>query len=176
MSNTVLQIKTRDLHLKVGLPTYNPTHLTAPESCQWLTKDFYKANTALTTKTLTDFDKYVTAAYYFTRTITVTNLLTPTITNKTEWRLWTIRDNRPLLQSKRHTANENTDWLDLIRDCRLLFHKNDYSDEFIDTNYNKQNKQNDDFELYVTKDRFYKAYGTLPTKTPTGFDKYVTAA
>ena len=33
-----------------------------------------------------------------------------------------------------------------------------------------------DFELYVTKDRFYKAYGTLPTKTPTDFDKYVTAA
>ena len=26
----------------------------------------------------------------------------------------------------------------LIRDCRLLFHKNDYSDEFIDTNYYKQ--------------------------------------
>ena len=51
-----------------------------------------------------------------------------------------------------------------------------YSDEFIDTNYYKQNKQNDDFELYVTKDRFYKAYGTLPTKTPTDFDKYVTAA
>ena len=39
---------------------------------------------------------------------------------------------------------------DFIRDCRLLFHKNDYSDEFIDTNYYKQNKQNDDFELYVT--------------------------
>ena len=64
---------------------------------------------------------------------------------------------------------------DFIRDCRLLFHKNDYSDEFIDTNYYKQNKQNDHFELYVTKDRFYKAYGTLPTKTPTDFDKYVTA-
>ena len=108
--------------------------------------------------------------------MTVTNLLTPTITNKTEWRLWTIRDKRPLLQSKRHTADENTDWLYLIRDCRLLSHKNDYSDEFIDTNYYKQNKQNDDFELYVTKDRFYKAYGTLPTKTPTDFDKYVTAA
>ena len=57
-----------------------------------------------------------------------------------------------------------------------VFHKNDYSDKFIDTNYYKQNKQNDDFELYVTKDRFYKAYGTLPTKTPTDFDKYVTAA
>ena len=84
-----------------------------------------------------------------------------------------IRDKRPLLQSKRHTADENTDWLYLIRDCRLLFHKNDYSDEFIDTNYYKQN---DDVELYVTKDRFYKAYGTLPTKTPTDFDKYVTAA
>ena len=26
------------------------------------------------------------------------------------------------------------------------------------------------------KDRFYKEYGTLPTKTPTDFDKYVTAA
>ena len=87
-----------------------------------------------------------------------------------------IRDNRPLLQSKRHTADENTDWLYLIRDCRLLFHKNDYSDEFIDTNYYKQNKQNDDFELYVTKDRFYKAYGTFPTKTPTEFEQYVTAA
>ena len=58
----------------------------------------------------------------------------------------------------------------------LLFHKNVYSDEFIDTNYYKQNKQNDEFELYMTKDRFYKAYGTLPTKTPTDFDKYVTAA
>ena len=58
----------------------------------------------------------------------------------------------------------------------LLFHKNDYSDEFIDTNYYKQNKQNDDFELYVTNDRFYKAYGILPTKTPTDFDKYVTVA
>ena len=63
------------------------------------------------TKTPTDFDKYVTAAYYFTRTITVTNLLTPTITNK----------------------------------------------------------HNDDFELYVTIDRFYKANATLPTKTPTDF-------
>ena len=72
-------------------------------------------------------------------------------------------------------GDENTDWLYLIRDCSLLFHKNDYSDEFIDTNYYKQNKQNDDFELYVTKDRFYKAYGTLPTKTPTDFDEYVTA-
>ena len=106
----------------------------------------------------------------------MTNLLTPTITNKTEWRLWTIRDNRPLLQSKRHTADENSDWIYLIHDCRLLFHKNDYSDEFIDTNYYKQNKQNDDFELYVTKDHFYKAYGTLPTKTPTNFEQYVTAA
>ena len=87
------------------------------------------------------------------------------------------RDNRPLLQSKRHTADENTDWLYfIIRDCRLLFHKNDCSYEFIDTNYYKQNKQNDDFELYVTKDHFYKAYGTLPTKTPTDFDQYVTAA
>ena len=28
----------------------------------------------------------------------------------------------------------------------------------------------------MTKDRFYKEYGTLPTKTPTDFDKYVTAA
>ena len=75
-----------------------------------------------------------------------------------------------------HTADKNTDWLYLIRDCRLPFHKNDYSDEFIDTNYYKQNKQNDDFELYMTKDCFYKAYSTLPTKTPTDFDKYVTAA
>ena len=158
------------------LGQWNLTHLTALESCQRLTKDFYKANTALPTKTPTDFDKYVTAAYYFTRMITVTNLLTPTITNKTEWRLWTIRDKRPLLPSKRHTADENTDWLYLICDCRLLFHKNDYSDEFIDTNYYKQNKQNDDFELYVTKDRFYKAYGTLLTKTPTDFDKYATVA
>ena len=91
----------------------------------------------------------------------------------TQSRLWSIRDNRPLLQSKRHTADENTDWLYLIRDCRLLFHKNDYSDEFIDTNYYKQN---DDFELYVTKDHFYKANGTLPTKTPTDFEQYVTAA
>ena len=41
-----------------------------------------QSNTALPTKKLTDFDKYVTAAYYFTRTITVTNLLTPTITTK----------------------------------------------------------------------------------------------
>ena len=42
--------------------------------------------------------------------------------------------------------------------------------------YYKQNKQNDDFELYVTKDHFYKAYGTLPTKTPTDFEQltYVT--
>ena len=56
-----------------------------------------------------------------------------------------------------------------------VFHKNDYSDEFIDTNYYKQNKQNDDFELYVTKDRFYNAYSTFPTKTPTDFDKYMTA-
>ena len=46
----------------------------------------------------------------------------------------------------------------------------------IDTNYYKQNKQNDDFELNVTKDHFYKAYGTLPTKTPTDFEQYVTAA
>ena len=124
----------------------------------------------------TDFDKYMTAAYYFTRTITVINLLTPTIINKTEWWLWTIRDNRLLLQSKHHTADKNTNWLYLICDCRLLFHKNNYSDEFIDTNYYKQNKQNDDFELYVTKEHFYNEYGTLPTKTPTDFDRYVTAA
>ena len=103
--------KDQRLTLEVGLPTYNPTHSTAPESCQQLTKDCYNANTALPTKTPTDFDKYVTAAYYFTRTITVTNLLTPTITNK----------------------------------------------------------HNDDFELYVTIDRFYKANATLPTKTPTDF-------
>ena len=67
----------------VIIPAHNTTHLTAPESCQLLTKDFYKANTALPTKTPTDFDKYVTAANYFTRAITVMNLLTPTITNKT---------------------------------------------------------------------------------------------
>ena len=103
--------KDQRLTIEVGLPTYNPTHSTVPESCQRLTKDFYKANTALPTKTPTDFDKYVTAAYYFTRTITVTNLLTPTITNK----------------------------------------------------------HNDDFELYVTIDRFYKANATLPTKTPADF-------
>ena len=48
----------------------------------WFECDFYKANTALPTKTPTDFDKYVTAAYFFTRSIRVTNLLTPTITNK----------------------------------------------------------------------------------------------
>ena len=30
--------------------------------------------------------------------------------------------------------------------------------------------------IYVTKDHFYKAYGTLPTKTPTDFEQYVTAA
>ena len=30
-------------------------------------------------------------------------------------------------------------------------------------------KHNDDFELYVTIDRFYKANATLPTKTPTDF-------
>ena len=98
----------------------NLTHLTAPESCQRLTKDFCKANTALPMKTPTDFDKYVTTAYYFTRTIRVTNLLTPTITNKTEWRLWTIRDKRPFLQSTRRFADENTDWLYLLRDCRLV--------------------------------------------------------
>ena len=40
-----------------------------------------------------------------------------------------------------HTADKNTDWLYLIHDGRLLFHKNDYSDEFIDTNYYKQNKR-----------------------------------
>ena len=68
-------------------------------------------NTAVPTKTPIDFDTYVTAAYYFTRTTTVTNLLTPTITNKL----------------------------------------------------------NDDFELYVTIDRFYKANATLPMKTPTDF-------
>ena len=132
---------------------------------QWYWNNFNRlVKSALLMKMPTDFDKYVTAAYYFTRTITVTNLLTPTITIKTEWQLWTICDKRPLLQSKCHTANENTDWLYLIRDCHLLFHKNDYSDEFIDTNYYKQNKQNNDFELYVTKDHFYKAYSTLPMK------------
>ena len=90
--------------------TYNQTHSTALESCQRLTKDFNKTNTAQPMKMPTDFDKYVTATYYFTRTITVTNLLTPTITNK----------------------------------------------------------HNDDFELYVTIDRFYKVNATLPTKTLTG--------
>ena len=29
--------------------------------------------------------------------------------------------------------------------------------------------------IVVLKDRFYKAYGTLPTKALTDFDKYVTA-
>ena len=65
----------------------------------------------MNTKTPTDFDKYVTAAYYFTRTIIVMNLLTPTITNK----------------------------------------------------------HNDNFELYVTIDRFYKANATLLMKTPTDY-------
>ena len=37
------------------------------------------------------------------------------------------------------------------------------------------NKHNDDFELYVTIDRFHKAYGTLLTKTPTDFEQYMTA-
>ena len=32
-----------------------------------------------------------------------------------------------------------------------------------------QTKQNDNFELYVTIDHFYKANATLPTKTPTDF-------
>ena len=82
---------------------------------------FYKANATLPTKTPTDFIWYATAAYYFTRTITVTNSLTTTVINKT-------------------------------------------------------NKQNDDFELYVTKDHFYKLYSTLPTKTPTDFEQYVIAA
>ena len=45
-----------------------------------------------------------------------------------------------LLQSEYRTADENADWFWLIRDCRLLFHKNDYSDEFTDTNYYKQNR------------------------------------
>ena len=120
----------------------------------------------------------MTAAYYLTRTITVTNLLTPTFTNKhnddfelyvtidrfykanatlptktptdfiytwlpptisqerlqwrihwhqllqtkqTEWRLWTIRDNGPLLQSKHHTADENTDWLYLYVTAAYYF-------------------------------------------------------
>ena len=47
-----------------------------------LRKTFTKRIPPCRRKTPTDFDKYVTAAYYFTRTITVTNLLTPTITNK----------------------------------------------------------------------------------------------
>ena len=102
----ILQIKTRDLHLKVGLPTYNQTHSTALESWQRLTKDFYKANTTLPTKTPTDFD----------------NLL---FHKKLQWRIY---------------------WHQLL-----------------------QTKQNDDFELYVTIDRFYKANATLPTKTPTDF-------
>ena len=159
--------------MKVGLPTYNPTHLTAVESCQRLTKDFYKVNTALPTKTPTDFDKYVTAAYYFTRTITVTNLLTPTITNKhnDDFELYVTIDRFYKANATLPTKTP-TDFIFKIRDCRLLFHKNDYSDKFIDINYYKQNKQNDDFELYVTKDHFYKAYGTLPTKTPTDFEVF----
>ena len=34
--------------------------------CQWLTKDFYKANTALATKTPTDFDNSIECIYPFT--------------------------------------------------------------------------------------------------------------
>ena len=136
----ILQIKTRDLHLKVGLPTYNQTHSTVLESCQRLTKDFYKANTAQPTKTPTDFDKYVTAAYYFTRTITVTNLLTVTITNKhnDDFELYVTID-RSYKANATLPTKTLTDFL--IRDCRHLFQKNDYSDEFIDTNYYKQYKQ-----------------------------------
>ena len=87
-----------------------------------------------------------------------------------------IRDSRPLLQSKRHTADENTDWLYLIRDCRLLFHKNDYSDEIIDTNYCKQTNRMTTLNYTWQKTHFYKAYGTLLTKRPTDFEQYVTAA
>ena len=106
----------------------------------------------------------------------MTNLLTPTITNKhnDDFELYVTIDR--VYKADATLPTKNTDWLYLIRDCRLLFHKNDYSDEFIDTNYYKQNRQSDDFKLYVTKDHFDKAYGTLPTKTPTDFDKYVTAA
>ena len=41
-------------------------------------------------------------------------------TKQTKWRLWTTRDKRPLLQSIRHFADENTDWLWTIRDCRQV--------------------------------------------------------
>ena len=44
----------------------------------------------------------------------------PLQTKQTEWWLWTIRDKRPLLQSIWHFADENTDWLWWIRDCRLV--------------------------------------------------------
>ena len=40
--------------------------------------------------------------------------------------------------------NENSENKNLpptiSQNCRLLFHKNDYSDEFTDTNYYKQNR------------------------------------
>ena len=161
----ILQIKTRGLHLKVGLPTYNQTHSTVPESCQRLTKDFYKANTALPTKTPTDFDKYVTAANYFTRTITVTNLLTPTITNKTTlnytWQKTAFTKQTPHCRRKHRLTLFNT-WLPpTISQERLQWRI--YWHQLLPI------KKKDDFELYVTKDRFYKANATLPTKTPTDF-------
>ena len=94
------------------LQTVNKVNVQQRIGCLRLHGSYYFVlNNALPTKTPTDFDKYVTGAYYFTRTMTVTNLLTPTITYK----------------------------------------------------------HNDDFELYVTIDRFYKANATLPAKTPTDF-------
>ena len=76
--------KDQRLTLESWFTNLQPNPLNRSRKLPAADKDFYKANTALPTKTPTDFDKYVTAAYYFTRTITVTNLLTPTVTNKTE--------------------------------------------------------------------------------------------
>ena len=104
-----------------GLPTYNPP-----------TQPFQKAASSLR-KTFTKRIPH----YRRKRRLTLINTwLPPTIsqersqwrihwhqllkTKQTEWQLWTIRDKRPLLQIIRHFADENTDWLWTIRDCRLV--------------------------------------------------------
>ena len=66
------------------------------------------------TKAPTDFIQYMTAAYYFTRTINYSDEFIDTNyckQNKQKDDFELYRNKRPLLQSIRHFADENTNWL-----------------------------------------------------------------
>ena len=68
--------------------------------------------------------------------------------NPTSHRATTVRTLTRRAQIICHSADRLRDENEHLRQ---IFHKNDYSDEFIDTNYYKQNKQNDECANTETK-------------------------